>query len=200
MVAAPVAPVVAAAPVPVVITPKNFLKELLDFLTKHKNILEDEKKNNANANDNAKIILDEMNKQLQPQAGGGTRLDDHFNKIASGSISYLYSVISQLNNKNKMIVNEFDKYKQESNAEIQKLKSQFIAQTNPVTKEKLKPRLIILNKQEKQAKLALDKAELAFQDMLKTEPDDVVDLLDHELKEHYLRLLIRTKLAESFKK
>ena len=84
--------------------------------------------------------------------------------------------------------------------ELQKLKSQFIAQTNPVTKEKLKPRLIILNKQEKQAKLALDKAELAFQDMLKTEPDDVVDLLDHELKEHYLRLLIRTKLAESFKK
>ena len=42
----------------------------------------------------------------------------------------------------------------------------------------------------------LDKAEAAFQDILKSEPAEVVDLLDHKLKEHYLRMLIRTQLRE----
>ena len=46
-------------------------------------------------------------------------------------------------------------------------------------------------------KIALDKAEKEFQSILQSEPEDVVDLLDHKLKEHYLRLLIRKKLTES---
>lgn len=86
------------------------------------------------------------------------------------------------------------------NIELQKLKSQFISQTNPVTKEKIKPRLIALTKAEKLAKARLDRAELNFQDILRTEPADVVDLLDHKLKEHYLRLLIRKKITEQINK
>ena len=84
--------------------------------------------------------------------------------------------------------------------ELQKLKSKFIAQTNPVTKEKMKPELISLTRQEKSAKAIVDKAEAVFQDTLKTEPEEVIDLLDHDLKEHYLRMLIRKKLSEHINK
>lgn len=87
-----------------------------------------------------------------------------------------------------------------ANVQLQTLKSKFVGTTNPVTKEKMKPLLIAATKKETALKALLDKAEAVFQDILKTEPDDVVDLLDHKLKEHYLRLLIRKKLSESYKK
>ena len=86
------------------------------------------------------------------------------------------------------------------NVELQKMKSKFIAQTNPVTQEKMKAGLMILTKQERLAKAALDKAESVFHDILKTEPEDVIDLLDHRIKEQYLRMLIRKKLHERLSK
>lgn len=87
-----------------------------------------------------------------------------------------------------------------ANVQLQTLKSKFVSATNPVTKEKMKPLLIAATKKEKTLKALLDKAEAVFQDILKTEPEDVVDLLDHKLKEHYLRLLIRKKIHEHYKK
>ena len=82
------------------------------------------------------------------------------------------------------------------NIQLQTLKSKFVKQTNPVTKEKMKPLLVAANRRERIAKIELDKAEAAFQDILKSEPAEVIDLLDHKLKEHYLRMLIRTQLRE----
>ena len=84
--------------------------------------------------------------------------------------------------------------------QLQTLKSKFVGSTNPVTKEKMKPLLIAATKKEKNLKALLDKAESTFQDILKTEPEDVVDLLDHKLKEQYLRILIRNKLKEQYRK
>lgn len=82
------------------------------------------------------------------------------------------------------------------NIQLQTLKSKFVGASNPLTKEKMKPLLIAATRKEKLAKAALARAESIFQDTLKTEPEEMVDLLDHKLKEHYLRLLIRGKLKE----
>ena len=87
-----------------------------------------------------------------------------------------------------------------ANINLQKMKSKYIAQSNPVTQEKMKGALMTLAKQERLAKAALDRAEATFHDILKTEPEDVIDLLDHTIQEHYLRLLIRKKLQEVVKK
>ena len=84
--------------------------------------------------------------------------------------------------------------------QLQTLKTKFVQSSNPVVKEKIKPLLIAANKKEKLMKIALDKAEKEFQSILQSEPEDVVDLLDHKLKEHYLRLLIRSKLKENYGK
>jgi predicted RNA-binding protein Jag len=88
----------------------------------------------------------------------------------------------------------------EVNVALQTLKSKFIGETNPVKKEAMKPKLIMMNKKERAAAAELALAEKAFQRVLENEPADVVDLLDHKLKEHYVRLLVRNRLQEQYKK
>jgi hypothetical protein len=82
------------------------------------------------------------------------------------------------------------------NIELQTVKTQFISTTNPVIKEKLKPKLIALTKQERSAKAELDKAEMQFQKILQGESTDVIDLLDHAIKEHYVKMLIRNEVKK----
>lgn len=82
------------------------------------------------------------------------------------------------------------------NIELQSVKTKFIATTNPVLKEKIKPKLIALTKQERSAKAELDKAEMEFQKILQGEPTDVVDLLDHTIKEHFIKMLIRKEIKK----
>jgi hypothetical protein len=75
--------------------------------------------------------------------------------------------------------------------EMMELKSEFVNSTNPAEKDQLKPKLISKNKELQTAEAAAKKADIEFRRILSQEPEEVYDLLDHNIQEHIVRSFIR---------
>lgn len=88
---------------------------------------------------------------------------------------------------------------QQIEAELMKLKTAFVKETDPVKKEKYKTLLIAKNKQHKAAEAEVEQADAYFHKALSMEPEDVYDLLDHKIQEHIVRSHVRKLVKESFK-
>lgn len=81
--------------------------------------------------------------------------------------------------------------------ELMELKEKFVTETDPRKKEVMKPKLIAKTKEYKAAEAEVQGADAEFHRLLSNEPDDVYDLLDHQLKENLIRLQIRKLVKES---
>lgn len=95
------------------------------------------------------------------------------------------------NLKSKMLI------MQKVEAEMLDLKSRFVNASNPATKEKLKPVMIAKHTELKAAEKAADIADAEFHRLLANEPEEDYDLLDHQIKEHLMRLKVRKIVRES---
>ena len=86
---------------------------------------------------------------------------------------------------------------QQAEADMLTLKTAFVNATDPAKKEKLKPALIAMAKKLKAAEAEADQADAMFHKALSSEPEDIVDLLDHKIQEHIIRTTIRKIVKES---
>lgn len=91
--------------------------------------------------------------------------------------------------------------KQEAEKQIMVMKKAFLSETDPARKERIKPKLIKLNRELKAAEQALAVADANFHRLLATEPDeDIYDLLDHKIQEYIVRKQVRKVVTETLKK
>jgi hypothetical protein len=91
--------------------------------------------------------------------------------------------------------------KQEAEKQIMVMKKAFLSETDPTRKERIKPKLIKLNRELKAAEQALAVADANFHRLLATEPDeDIYDLLDHKIQEYIVRKQVRKVVTETLKK
>jgi len=86
---------------------------------------------------------------------------------------------------------------QEVEARMMKLKTAFVNETDPVKKEKMKPLMISTHKELKAAEALSNKADAVFHNVLKSEPEEDYDLLDHKIQEHIVRMQVRKLVKES---
>ena len=86
---------------------------------------------------------------------------------------------------------------QQAEADMLTLKTAFVNATDPAKKEKLKTALIAMAKKLKAAEAEADQADAMFHKALSSEPEDIVDLLDHKIQEHIIRTTIRKIVKES---
>lgn len=91
--------------------------------------------------------------------------------------------------------------KQELEKQIMVMKKAFLSETDPTRKERIKPKLIKLNRELKAAEQTLASADANFHRLLATEPDeDIYDLLDHKIQEYIIRKQVRRVVTETLKK